>query len=97
MATPSPIERWYRNRCDGNWEHQWGISIESLDNPGWRVKIDLQGTPAESKTLARDKIERGDENWIQYWAAEKKFEIACGPLNLSEALEIFAAWYASQS
>ncbi|TMB85990.1 MAG: hypothetical protein E6J45_14585 [Chloroflexi bacterium] len=28
------LQHWYLSRCDGEWEHQRGITIESLDNPG---------------------------------------------------------------
>jgi hypothetical protein len=31
---PSLLEAWYASRCDGEWEHGYGISIETLDNPG---------------------------------------------------------------
>jgi hypothetical protein len=34
------IERYYASKCDGNWEHHLGISIESTDNPGWILKFD---------------------------------------------------------
>ena len=35
------LEHWYRDRCDGTWEHGKGLSIESIDNPGWWVKINI--------------------------------------------------------
>ena len=38
------LQRWYLYRCDGDWEHSFGITIETLDNPGWMVTIDLQDT-----------------------------------------------------
>jgi hypothetical protein len=43
------LQEWYRSRCDGEWEEQHGITITSCDNPGWWVKIDLAGTPLETK------------------------------------------------
>jgi hypothetical protein len=36
------LERWYQSRCDGEWEHDHGVTIQSLDNPGWLVTIELQ-------------------------------------------------------
>lgn len=92
----SPIEKWYRKQCNGDWEHQNGVSIETLDNPGWYVKVDLHGTNAEGKTMERTKIKRSKEDWIMYWVEGDKFEIACGPLNLSEALQIFMDWHSSR-
>lgn len=38
------IQSWFAERCNGEWEHEFGITIETLDNPGWRVRIDLAGT-----------------------------------------------------
>jgi Immunity protein 53 len=94
---PSPLEEWYASRCDGIWEHGFGVSIETLDNPGWRVKIALRDTPKELQNLDRAVIQRENENdWIQYWSKDKEFHAACGPLNLSEALEIFVQWFNSK-
>src|SRR3954469_18783567 len=45
------LQRWYAQHCNGEWEHSYGISIQTLDNPGWRVKIDLHQTDLESKIL----------------------------------------------
>ena len=33
------IDRFYRNHCNDEWEHLYGITIETCDNPGWLVSI----------------------------------------------------------
>lgn len=33
------LELYYRERCDGTWEHRYGFTIESCDNPGWIINI----------------------------------------------------------
>lgn len=38
------LQNWYISQVDGDWEHQYGVAIETLDNPGWKVTIDLQRT-----------------------------------------------------
>ena len=43
--------KWFTQHCDGEWENDHGISIESCDNPGWWVKIDLKGTDLESRVF----------------------------------------------
>ena len=43
------LQKWYASQCDGHWEHSSGITIESMDNPGWWVKINLKGTSLENK------------------------------------------------
>ena len=83
-------------RCNGNWEHGSGISIETLDNPGWRVKIDLRDTLKDTQTLEREQMERAENDWIHCWTEDRSFHIACGPMNLSEALERFFLWFNSK-
>ena len=87
------LERWYQSHCNDDWEHQYGITIETLDNPGWKVKIDLKGTKAEKRTLDWVKVDRSENNWIHYRVKKFQFELACGALNLSEGLDIFLDWF----
>jgi len=28
------LQEWYLEQCNGDWEHEFGIKIETLDNPG---------------------------------------------------------------
>jgi hypothetical protein len=91
----SLLEEWYSARCNGQWEHSWGIKIETLDNPGWKISIDLNETRGDWKNLERVKIVRTEEDWIHYWVEKKTFQINCGPLNLTEAVQIFVAWFDS--
>lgn len=42
------LSSWYRKECNGDWEHTYGISIQTLDNPGWSVRIDLLDTSFEN-------------------------------------------------
>jgi hypothetical protein len=51
------IQQWYKEQCDGDWEHSYGITIESLDNPGWLVKVDLENTKLEDETLQYNLME----------------------------------------
>ena len=46
------LSAWYEAQCNGDWEHHYGIQIETLDNPGWRVTIDLLGTNLENKPFS---------------------------------------------
>lgn len=32
---------WVRSRFDGDWEHCTGFQLENLDDPGWKLTIDL--------------------------------------------------------
>ena len=89
----STLERWYASQCNGDWEHGVGVTVESLDNPGWRVRFGLHDTKRQGSSLERVKIDRTENDWIQYWVENYEFQIACGPMNLSEAIEIFIRWF----
>lgn len=43
---------WYLSNCDGDWEHVYGVKLETLDNPGWILTIDLAETDLDGKTLS---------------------------------------------
>lgn len=49
MSNLNRLQAWYEAQCNGTWEHHSGISIQSCDNPGWWVKIQLTGTPLSEK------------------------------------------------
>lgn len=86
------LERWYERQCDGDWEHQRRVQIETLDNPGWRLTIDLRGTALSARPFQAAKIERTKRDWLRCWVEGEKFEAATGPLGLSEAIAIFRQW-----
>ncbi|NII53796.1 immunity 53 family protein [Luteibacter sp. SG786] len=83
------LQQWYENQCDGDWEHSFGITIDTLDNPGWILSIDLAETEWEEVALPLVRIVRSDSDWFQYEIVEKKFR-ACGGIgNFVELLEAF--------
>jgi len=92
---PFALEDWYAQQSDGDWEHLYGVKITTLDNPGWSVSVALNETDKQDVPLARTKIDRSDEDWIHYWVAENRYEIRCGPRNLSEAVQLFVDWFNS--
>ena len=83
------LERWYAAQCDGAWEHDEGIKITSLDNPGWYVTINLIGTSLESATLPVKRLDRTESDWTHVRIEAGKFIGAGGPMNLEEVISIF--------
>ena len=83
------LQSWYLAQANGDWEHQHGISITTIDNPGWRVAIELRGTPFVNKSFGRIVTESSETDWTHCWIQGDVFNIACGPLNLTKALAIF--------
>jgi len=58
------LQMWYQENCDGSWEHQYGVEIGTLDNPGWYVKIDLSDTKYGCIESCELKMESSNEDWI---------------------------------
>jgi hypothetical protein len=82
------LERWYQMQCDGEWEHGYGVRIDTLDNPGWSVDIDLRGTDLSGAHLPPTQYDRPDA-WLRCEIVDDRFVARCGPLQLREALRIF--------
>ncbi len=81
--------RWYAAQCDGDREHEFGIRIETLDNPGWHVEVDLEGTELEGRLLERGREELEGGGWIFVRSTGAMFEVSGDPLSLGRALHEF--------
>jgi hypothetical protein len=91
------LQQWYRDQCDGDWEHDNGITITTLDNPGWQVEINLDATGLVGGTFDRVEVDRSDDSWICAWVEGGRWRAACGPLDLKETLHLFLAWASASS
>jgi len=76
------LQAWYATQCNGEWEHEYGIKIDTLDNPGWSVTIDLKDTTLADRTYERQAIHRSAHEWVMTSVTDHQFSAACGPLNL---------------
>ena len=82
------LQDWYRSNCDGTWEHTNGAKIDTLDNPGWRVEVDVGDSAADSH-LQRQSSEY---DWIVCRVTNGKFTGAGGTENLSEIIATLRSW-----
>ena len=87
-STIDKIQNWYLNHCNLDWEHQNGIKIDTLDNPGWSVLVNLIDTEFENTKFILE-IENGDSDWIKIKANDNLFMGVGDPSKLSTILEIF--------
>lgn len=92
MNTLEMIMNWYESQCDGDWEHSFGVKIDTLDNPGWSVQIDLAETNLVSRTFDEIDIQRSERDWIYCAVSNDKFKAAGGIKNLEELLITFLLW-----
>ena len=100
MNSLTELQAWYRAQCDGEWEHHRGITIQSTDNPGWWVTIDLQGTSLADRAFAA--VQHGDFGsmdpqppWLSCEIKGGVFRGAGDASTLAEILELFLSWAAA--
>ena len=91
MSPVARLQAWYARQCNGDWEYQYGVTIETSDAPGWELVVDLtdtslQGvpfTPVEDKGL-RCRVDR------------HKWKGAAAPLQLERLIDEFLSWAEKQ-
>jgi Immunity protein 53 len=89
MTTLQRLQDWYKAQCNDDWEHQYGVHINTLDNPGWLVKIDLTDTHLGSVEFDPFEDQYDDEfQWLRCWTQDGQFHAACGPDRLEDALKM---------
>ena len=102
MNAVSELEKWYRSHCNGEWEHAEGISIGTLDNPGWLIEVSLRGTELEdvgfqerTYGIEENALPNG-EDWLSCKVEGKKFKGFGGPFKLEEMIRVFLDWAAKK-
>lgn len=84
------LERWYSAQCNGDWEHTYRITIETVDNPGWLLKIELTDTYLADQPFVEIYENRGDEkNQFLCTVRNQTFRGVCSPERLHEVISIF--------
>jgi hypothetical protein len=93
MSELAWLMEWYAAQCNGDWEHQYGVRIETLDNPRWTITIDLEETSLYGRDFAA--VEHDIENDTIWWSCRiegGRWRAACGPRELSTVIGIFRDW-----
>ncbi|MDD3404170.1 MAG: immunity 53 family protein [Hespellia sp.] len=86
------LQKWYKINCDGLWEHLYGIIIETLDNPGWHVKIELHETKYANLQPESVKRDNGDDDWFKCAVSNEVFEGFGDCTKLEMIIKIFRKW-----
>lgn len=88
----SRLQEWYSEHCDADWEHSYGVKIDTLDNPGWMLSVDLIDTELSGLLMQRKIIQRTEDDWVQCEIAGDRY-VACGGVyNLEEMIEEFLSF-----
>jgi hypothetical protein len=91
----SRLEEWYSHRCDGSWEQRYGVSVESSDNPGWILRIDVPEIPSvyskQFENVAWDGSLPPNQHWIVCEVTDGQFRGA--GWSIRAVLEVFFDWF----
>jgi hypothetical protein len=83
------IQEWYLSQCDGEWEHEYGVKIETADNPGWSIHINLEYTQLEELKYETPVIEKFEHDWYFIKVENSIFYAAGDPTKLEFLLKEF--------
>ena len=92
------LQKWYAAQCEdlddveGNrapWQHRYGISISTFDNPAWNIRIDLGGTALEGISMIPINIDNSETDWFLCNIIDDQFSGVGDPFKLTVILNIF--------
>ena len=96
VSTRSTLERlsdWYLRHCDGDWEHGFGFKINTLDNPGVSIEINLEATELEKVRFAEIKDDYdSQDHWLICRRTDTLFKADGAPSRFEDMLRIFLDW-----
>jgi hypothetical protein len=85
------LTRWYASQCNGRWEHQNGIELDTLDNPGWMLRVNLEETDLETRRFKPQRngteSEAYDPTRVVSWrpyAPRRKHQVSASLTRLSK-------------
>ena len=67
------VQDWFLAQCNGDWEHSYGVKIDTIDNPGWSVVIDVTGTVLDNVSMERVVKEVTESNWVNCSILDNQF------------------------
>ena len=101
------LMNWYLSQCNEDWEHQFGVKIDTLDNPGWSLTVDQEETSLAGRPFVpvyenlddTDPVQGldGDVRWLAAKVTESKFIAWGGPHDLSRLIETFRSWVEAEA
>lgn len=83
------IQHWFKNNCDGEWEHNEIIQITNIKNPGWEVEIDISKTSVAKLEVKWILNENSKQDWYGVKIENQKFTAAGDISKLNFLLNLF--------
>jgi hypothetical protein len=93
MPPLQQLTRWYSEQCNGDWEHSYGFTIDTLDNPGVSLTVDLLETDLESVSFEEKKEQyESSDRWMICYRTKDKFFARGATCRLEDMIEEFLRW-----
>jgi hypothetical protein len=90
------LQQWYHSQCGGTWEHAGGVRIQTLDNPGWSLVVDLRGTKLAGRSFTPINrlapIKGPLTEWLVCSVINGQFQAFGGPDKPAEMIAVFLNW-----
>ncbi len=83
---------WYNANCDGDWEHSYGVKIETTEEGGWLFQADLADTAYATDDLARRESRRSDADWLVVEIHDGAYRASGGGCSLIDIVAGFVAY-----
>ncbi len=83
------LQNWYAEQCDGEWEHNFGFTIKTLDNPGWHLAANVAQPDLETEPETILSFDNGEGDWIHCEIKNGKFLGASDSTKLKLMIETF--------
>lgn len=71
------------------WQHRYGLSISTIDNPGWCVAIDLAETSLAEAKMSAVEVDKGEHDWVTCKIEDNRFSGVGDPSKLTIILDYF--------
>ena len=97
MTNLQRLAAWCSQQQNAPWERSNGVRIERIDDPGWRVQIDLRGTVALGRTYREIRQLCPGDRWLHCRVKGDCFEACGGLFMLDEILDLFLDWAAGEA
>ena len=89
---------WYVAQCDGRREHDYGVRLGTLDNPGWLLTVDLIHSDLQGQDMP--ELNEGcnpeghpvSPRWLHASVRANVFRAACDPTQVARLFQIFDAF-----
>ena len=82
---------WVARQFDGDWEHGHGFTLGLIDNPGWRLDVDVSNFDLPGTELL--PIKESDSDHTRFFFAQvttdDMFEGTCDASQLERLLRVF--------